>query len=68
MLGQLILVPGIITVQMIQEGITFDHNFYVVVGKQWRTENVYTGHQHNILYKLTNVFLLFICFKLVLSF
>ena len=32
----------------IQEGTTFDHNFYVVVGKQCCTENVYAGHQHNI--------------------
>ena len=27
--------------------MTFDHNFYVVVGKQCRTENEYTGHQQN---------------------
>ena len=35
---------------MIQEGITFDHDFYAVIGKQCRTENTYTyaGHQHNI--------------------
>ena len=33
---------------MIQEGTTFDHDFYVVVGKQCRTENVYAGHQHYI--------------------
>ena len=33
---------------MIQEGMTFDHDFYVVVGKQCRTENEYAGHQHNI--------------------
>ena len=33
---------------MIQEGTTFDHDFYVVVGKQCRTENAYAGHQHNI--------------------
>ena len=47
-----------------------NHDFYVVVGKQCRTENVYTGHQYNIfiLYELTNVLLLFICFKLVLSY
>ena len=30
------------------EGYDFDHNFYVVVGKQCRTENAYAGHQHNI--------------------
>ena len=47
---------------MIQEGMTFDHNFYVVVGKQWRTENAYAGHQHNILYKLTNVFFIIYLF------
>ena len=25
-----------------------NHGFYVVVGKQCRIENAYTGHQHNI--------------------
>ena len=31
------------------KGMTFDHDFYVVVGgKQCRTENAYAGHQHNI--------------------
>ena len=34
---------------MEQKGMTFDHDFYVVVGKQCRTENVYEGHQLNIL-------------------
>ena len=33
---------------MEQKGMTFDHDFYVVVGKQCRTENAYAGHQHNI--------------------
>ena len=33
---------------MNQKGNTLDHDFYVVVGKQYRTENAYTGHQHNI--------------------
>ena len=33
---------------MIQEGTTFDHNFYGVVGKQCFTENAYAGHQDNI--------------------
>ena len=33
---------------MIQKGTTFDHDFYVVVCKQCRTENAYVGHQHNI--------------------
>ena len=31
-----------------QKGIDLNHDFYVVVGKQYRTENAYTGHQHNI--------------------
>ena len=35
-------------VRMDLKGMTLDHDFYVVVGKQWRTENAYTGHQHNI--------------------
>ena len=26
----------------------FNHDFYVVVGKQRRSGNAYTGHQHNI--------------------
>ena len=33
---------------MEQKGMTFDHNFYVVVVKQCRTENAYARHQHNI--------------------
>jgi hypothetical protein len=52
---------------MKQKGMTFDHDFYVVVGKQCRSENAYTGHQHNILNKLTNTLLLLICFKLVMK-
>ena len=37
---------------MDQKGTTFDHDFYVVVGKQYRTEYAYAGHQHQlILYK-----------------
>ena len=39
---------------MDRKGTTFDHDYYVIVGKQCRTENVYTGHQPNILYKLIN--------------
>ena len=40
-----------------QKGMTFDHDFYVVVGKQCRTENAYAGLTNTIsLYKLTNVF------------
>ena len=33
---------------MEQKGMTFDHDFYVVVGKQYRTENTFACHQHNI--------------------
>ena len=33
---------------MEQKGMTLDHDFYVVVGKQCRTDNAYAGHQHNI--------------------
>ena len=44
------------------------HDFYVVFGKQCRTENAQTGHQQIPLYKLTNVLLLFICFKFVMKF
>jgi hypothetical protein len=32
-----------------QKGMTFDHDFYVVVGKQCRTENVYAAHKHKLL-------------------
>ena len=35
--------------KMNQKGNTLDHDFYVAVGKQCRTENAYAGHQHNIL-------------------
>ena len=32
-----------------QKGIDLNHDFYIVFGKQRRrTENAYTGHQHNI--------------------
>ena len=31
-----------------QKGMDLNHNFYVVVGKQCRTENGKTGHQYNI--------------------
>ena len=45
------------------------HDFYIVVGKQCRTENMYDVVTNTIsLYKLTNVLISFICFKLVLSF
>ena len=51
-----------------QKGMHLNHNFFVVVGKQCRTENAYMGHANTVsLYKLTNVHLLFIFFKLVLS-
>ena len=33
---------------MEQKDMTFDHDFYGVVGKQYRTENEYADHQHNI--------------------
>ena len=39
--------------KMIQEGTTFDHDFYVVVDKQCRTENAYAGHQHNIFIQIS---------------
>ena len=32
-----------------QKGIDLNHDFYVVVGNQCRTENAYTGHQHIIV-------------------
>ena len=47
--------------EMEQKGMTFDHDFYVVVGKQCRTEKTYA------LYKSTNALLLLICFKLVMK-
>ena len=47
---------------MCKKGIDLNHDFYVVVGKQCRTRVTNTIS----LYKLTNVLLLFICFKLVL--
>ena len=34
--------------KMEQKGMTFDHDLYVIVGKQCRTENACAGHQHNI--------------------
>ena len=33
---------------MYQKGTSLAHDFYIVVGKQCRTENAYAGHQHNI--------------------
>ena len=46
--------------------MTLDHDFYVVVGKQCRTENLYAGHQHNIFIHI--YIYIFIClFKLVLE-
>ena len=53
---------------MEQKVMNFDHDFYVVVGKQCRTENAYAGHHHNILYKLTNALCLLICFKFLVCF
>ena len=49
---------------MIQEGTTFDHDFYVVVDKQCRTENAYAGHQHISLYKLTNALLFQVSYEI----
>ena len=37
-----------ITGQIRQKDIDLNHDFYVIVGKQCRTENAYTGHQYNI--------------------
>ena len=56
-------------VGMDQKGTTFDHDFYVFVVKQCRTENAYAGHQHNIINYVYNInaLLLLICFKLVLK-
>ena len=34
----------IIFYPMEQKGMTFDPNFYAIVGKQCRTENAYAGH------------------------
>ena len=31
-----------------QKGMDLNHDFYVVVDKQCRTENAYTGHRYNI--------------------
>ena len=31
-----------------QKGKHLNHDFYVAVGKQCRTENAYKGHQYNI--------------------
>ena len=50
-----------------QKDMHLNHNFYVVVGKQCRTENAYKVTNTKSLYKLTNVLLLFICFKLVIK-
>ena len=52
---------------MDQKGITFDHNFYVVVGNQCRTENAYEVTNTISLYKLTHALLLLLCFKLVMK-
>ena len=48
-----------------QKGMYLNHDFYVVVGKQCHTKNAYTVTNTISLYKLTDVLLLFICFKLV---
>ena len=48
-----------------QKDMPLNDDFYVVVGKQCRTENALTRLVTNTisLYKLVNVLLLFICLK-----
>ena len=53
---------------MRQKGINLNHGFYVVVGKQCRTEMRTWDTNSTSLYKLSNVLFLFICFKLVRKF
>ena len=48
------------------KGMHLNHDFYVVVGIQCRTEMRRRVTNTISLYELTNVLLLFICFKLVL--
>ena len=54
---------------MDQKGMNFDNDFYTVVGKQRPTENAsrVTNTISFFIYKLTNVLLSFICFKLVMK-
>ena len=52
---------------MEQKGMTFDRDFYVVVGKQCRTEMRTRVTNTISLYKLSNVLLFFICFRLVIK-
>ena len=47
--------------------MTLYHDFYVVVGKQCRTEKRTQVSNTISLYKLTNTLLLLICFKLVMK-
>ena len=47
---------------MCHTGTTLDHDFYVVVGKQYRTENVYAGQQVNIFINTVNSDFLYIRF------
>ena len=49
---------------MRQKGIDLNHDFYIVVGKQCRTEMRTQVTNTISLFQLTNVLLLFICFKL----
>ena len=35
-------------VQIRSNGMHLNHDFYVVVGNKYRTENAWAGHQHNI--------------------
>ena len=43
-----IIGDSIISEMIEQKGMHLNHEFYVVVGKQCRTENALTGHQYNI--------------------
>ena len=47
-----------------QKDMHLNHDFYVVVGKQCRTEMRRWVTNTISLYKLTNVLLIFICFVL----
>ena len=52
--------------QIHQKGMHFNHDFYVVVGKQCCKENAYTGHQYNIFILYINQ-LMFFYYSFVLS-
>ena len=42
-----------------QKGMHLNHDFYVVVSKQCRTENAYTGHQYKIFIQFSFIIYLF---------